>query len=683
MYILFNGRGFQMKKFLIFSVLFMIAAAVFAAGNFGAPAKYTLITEPGDARGLEIAKGYLYCGTRKDLYVYDISNPLKPVKVGVLKNIGAARQISHKGNYLYITMRQAGIKIIDISNPTKPKVAGFYDTVEMATGIDIAGNLLFCAQRIYGVETLDISDPVNPRPVSLQRTHEAQSCIYKDKILYVGDWGASYLTVIDMKDPANPAILSQQPLDGYGDGVDVVGNYCYAATGHHSRSKDQTARHGAGHGLEIFSLDDPAKPQKLSVVKFPKFHRTGNDYWSVRVSGDTAVVVDTHNGAFVVDVKDKKNPVIKSHALFPKVMSGNQKLPACAADLVLGDNVAYIAVQGVGLAVLPVKGVTFSHPRPQFDLKISQSGKKAVPNYKRYDFNCTVRRVAIKNDTAYVACSVKGLKVLDLESGKVRQEIPVACAYDVTLDNDKLYIAAGYDGIISCKINPDMTLTQIAHNKYLFDSENKRRHAICVQMLNKFSTGNLMALSDRGAWVYFVDVTRNMKLTGRYQWIRQLYGDAMPDCDINGIVPVHCCGFGAMWFDIKGDKAVEIARDAEQKNLSGQSEGWTVLNGKFLAPSIRGYTLLDPSTCGKNFKQQRVYRKFDGTATANGNIVAFAGRVRGTVRVYDFSNEEKPVELKDFAVNVMGTCDRIRFWKDRVVVPAGLDGLLVSDKPVK
>ena len=672
-----------MKKTAVFSILFAAAVVVFAAGNYGTAAKYDLITEPGDARGLEIAKGYLYCGTRSDLYVYDISDPLKPVKAGVLKKIGCTRQIAHRGNYLYITMRQNGIKIIDISDPVNPKEAGFYDTVEMATGIDIAGNLLFCAQRIYGVETLDISDPLAPRPVSLQRTSEAQSCIYKDKILYVGDWGASFLTVIDMQDPANPSILSQQPLDGYGDGVDVVGKYCYAATGHHSRSKDRTARHGAGHGLEIFSLDDPANPKKLSVIKFPKFHRTGNDYWTVRVSNDTAVVVDTHNGAFVVDVKDKNKPAVKQHAVFPEVKTGNQSLPACAADLELGNGAAYIAVQGIGLAVMPVDGVTFSSPRPEFKQKISQRRKKPLANYKRYDFNCTVRRVAVKNDTAYIACSVKGLKALDLVSGKVIQEIPASCVYDVAIDGNKLYCAAGYDGIITYKINKNMTLTETARQKYFYDPERKRNFTACVQMINKPPTGKFLAFSDRGAWVYFVDTTQKMKLAGRYQWIRQLYGDAMPDRDINGIFPVHYCGFGTLWFDISGDNVVEIARVENQKNLSGQSEGWTVLNGRFFTPSYWGYSLLDPAVCGKGFKQQRSRGLFGGTATADGNIVALAGRVSGTVRVFDFSNENKPVELKEFAFNVMGTCDRIRFWKKHIVVPAGLDGLLVSNKAVK
>ena len=672
-----------MKGKIVIALFFLSAITVFASGKTESAARCTLLREPGGIRGLEIVGKYLYCGTRKDLIVYDISDPVKPVKAGVLKNIGCTRQISHRGNYLYITMRHAGIKIIDISKPAKPEAAGFYDTVEMATGIDIAGDLLFCAQRIYGVETLDISDPLKPRPLSLQRTSEAQSCVYEDTKLYVGDWGASLLTVIDMKDPAKPYILSQHKLDGYGDGVAVAGKYCYVSTGHHSRAKDRAKRHGAGHGLEIFSLENPAFPRFVSRIKFPRFHITGNDYWTVRVSGNTAVAADTHNGVFIVDVSDKKNPFIKQHIVFPEVKTGKVVLPACAADIELGNNAVYVAVQDIGLAVIPVNGVRFIPPRPEFKTALSSVKKASPANYDRYDFNCTVRRAAIKEDTAYIACSVKGIKVLNLASGKVIQEIPVPCAYDVTLDGNKLFCAAGYDGILTYEINSDMTLSEISRQNKFVDPVKKTVHTPCIQMAVKPQTGKLLAFSDRSAWVYFADTAQNMKLVHRTQWVRLLYGDAMPDDDINGIFPVHWCGYGTIWFDVSGDTAIEKVRTAEQQSLSGQSEGWGVLNGKFLAPSVRGYTLLAPENYGNKFEHHRCNRKFRGTVTVSGNIAAFACRVSGTVRVYDISDEKNPVELKDFALNIPGTCDRIRFWKGHLVVPAGLDGLLVSKKTVK
>ena len=667
-----------MKKICLVLLAAFISLICAAQTTKFSEAQYTLIKDKDDSRALEIAKGYLFSGGRNSLIVYDISDPLNPVKKAELKNVRGSRQMAHKGDYLYITQRAAGIKIIDIKNPLKPKIAGFYDTVEMATGIDIVGNLLFCAQRIYGVETLDISDPVRPRPVSLQRTQEAQSCLYRDGRLYVGDWAASYLTVIDMRNPAKPSIIAQQPLDGFGDGLDIVGDYCYAATGHHSRGK-KSERFGAGHGLEIFSMKNPDAPEKLSVIKFPKFHRTGNDYWTVRVSGDTAVVADTHNGIFIVDVKDKKNPVIKQRALFPEEKG---TLPACVSDIELGNNVVYASIQNVGLAVIPLKGVTFSAPRPDVKASFSTSAKDELKNYKRYDFNATVRRVAVANDKAYIACSMAGLKVLDLNSEKVIQSVSLPCAFDVAIDKDKLYCAAGFDGIYTYEIQSDGKLKELCRRRKFLVPSRKRENSMNIQMLMKPSTGNLLAFSDRSAWIYFADTTNNLQIVTRDQWIRLLYGDALPDDDINGILPVHFCGFGTLWFDIKGKTPVVAARIAEQKNISGQSEGWSILNGKFLAPSNRGITLLSAEDSGKDSKRTP-HREMSGTATANGNIAAFTHRIKGTVKVFDLTDPQKPIELKEYALKLDGTPDRARFWKGHLLVPAGLDGLLVSKKPVK
>lgn len=669
-------------KRLLFSLLALFCSTPLFAEKFGTPLKYDLIKTGDGSRALEIAKGHLYSAGRKNLSVYDISNPAKPRLVYTLKNTGAGRQMAHKGDYLYITRRGDGITIVNIKNPVRPKICGFFDTVEMATGCAIAGNLLFCAQRIYGVETLDISDPEHPRTVSLQRTHEAQSSVYKNGYLYVGDWGASYLTTIDMRDPVNPRIVSKKPLDGYGDGVDVDENYCYAATGHHSRNRNRKMRHGRGHGLEIYSIKDPANPAFVSRVKFPAFHMVGNDFWTVRVSGNTAVVADTHNGAFIVDITDRKKPVIKHRAVFPEKKYGKDMRPDCAADLELGKGVAYVAVQATGIAVIPAKGVTFSKAQPDFTARTAEAAPKTFPAWKKYDFGATVRRVSVKGDLAYVSASVKGLNVLDLKSGRKLQQIPLACAYDTSIKNDQLFCAAGDDGVVVYKINRDGTLTETARKSDF--TLNGRKFKLRPQMLIAPSTGNFLAISDRSNHIYFADVTDpgNMKLVVRDHWVRLLYGDAIPDNDINGILPVHFCGFGTLWFDLNGSVPKVVARIADQKNISGQSEGWSILDGKFFAVSRYGHSLLDPAVYGKGFKKYG-FKEASGTVTVDGSIAICSNRRSGTVNVFDYSDLNAPVELKKFALKISGTPDRARFWKGRAVVPAGLDGLLVSKEKLK
>ena len=675
-----------LKKALLF-LLPLGCAALWADSRYGRMADFDIIPESDGSLCLEIAKGYLFSGGKKHLTVYDIKEPSKPKKAAVLENIGETRQMVKKGNYLYISQRAAGILIVDISNPCKPKKAGFYDTAEFATGLATAGNLLFCAQRIFGVEIIDISNPVKLRTVALQRTYEAQSCTYRNGYIYVGDWEDAFLTVIDAKNPASPRIVSEHKLDGYGDGVFTDDKFCYAATGHHKQSGKASERHGRGHGLEIFSLDDPAKPKFVSRVDFPKLYTLGNDFWSVRVSGDTAVVADTHNGVFIVDVRDRKNPVIKQRAVFPPAKGSKTKISACCADIELGNKVIYASIKGVGVAVIPCNDVTFVKPESDVTVNTSAAAKLPVPGWKRYDLGSSVRRVAVRNNFAYAAASMGGLKVVDLESGRTVQSFSLACAYDVTIRGSKLYCAAGTDGIVTYLINCDGTLSELSRTVKFIRPTTKEEFTPSPKVILAPSTGNTLVWSDRGSWVCISKADNPAEIINRARWIRLIYGDPLPDDDINGILPVHFCNFGTVWFDLKDGKAVELSRDDSMKDVSGRAKGglmeaWSVFDGKFFAPSQSGYTLLDPAVCGKNFKTYKM-PGIGGSATVCGKYIAITDRHAGTVKLFDFTDIAKPVEIKEFSLKIPGTPERAKFWKGHLIVPAGLDGLLVSENKIE
>lgn len=676
----------MLKKTVIF-LLIGISTLLRAQSSRVTATDYKIIPDADGSLCLEIAKGHLFSGGRKHLTVYDISDPVSPVKVAVLQNIGETRQMVHRGDYLYISQRAAGILIVDIKDPRTPKKAGFFDTVEFATGLSTAGNLLFCAQRIFGIETIDLSDPVKPRTLSLQRTYEAQSCTARDGYVYVGDWEDAKLTVIDMRDPVNPRTVCSHPLDGYGDGICTDDKFCYAATGHHKQSGELSKRHGTGHGLEIFSLEDPAKPKFISRVDFPKLYTLGNDFWTVRVCKDTAVVADTHNGVFTVDVKDRKNPVIKKHIVFPPEKKSKNKINACCADIELGNKVIYASIKGVGVAVIPDENIFINNAKKDFQIKSSAAAKPELPGWKRYDVNSNVRRIAVFGNTAYAAASMGGLKVIDLTSGKIKQTFPLYCAYDVSIRNGKLYCAAGEDGIVTYKINCDETLTEIKRTRSFIRPTTKELYTPKPQLILAPSTGNTLVWSDRGSWVCISDADNPEKILNRARWIRLIYGDPLPDDDINGILPVHFCNFGTVWFDLKNDKVTEVSRDDSMKDVSGRAKGglmeaWSVLNGKFFAPSLAGYTLLDPAKYGKDFKSVKI-SGLGGSATVCGKYIAITDRHAGSVKLFDFSDMNDPKEIEDFRLKIPGTPERAKFWNGHLVVPAGFDGILVSKKKIK
>ena len=171
------------------------------------------------------------------LHVVNIAEPLEPKVLGKLGGLGEVRQLVVRDGTAYIGSRHDGLFIVDATDPEKPELLKHYDTVEFATGMELAGDVLFAAHRNFGVELIDVSDPRNPQHLSLIRTGEAQSVVSRDGFLYVGVWASSELVVVDARNPRQPTITARCPLDGYGDGVDVEGNYVYVATGHHPEAQ--------------------------------------------------------------------------------------------------------------------------------------------------------------------------------------------------------------------------------------------------------------------------------------------------------------------------------------------------------------------------------------------------------------------------------------------------------------
>ncbi len=194
------------------------------------------------------------------------------------------------------------------------------------------------------------------RPVHLSTvcTGEAQSVVARNGVLYADVWGSRELVICDVSDPYRPAVISKTPLDQYGDGVALRGNYCFVATGHHARGwrrkdEDTLPQHGGGHGLEILDVSDPEKPVFVSRVKTRRFYRIGMDMWDVMVAGDYAFLGETYNGVFVVDISKIDRPRFVAHrqlATVPRSIDGletGEHLPAPVGGIALAKDTLYVA----------------------------------------------------------------------------------------------------------------------------------------------------------------------------------------------------------------------------------------------------------------------------------------------------------------------------------------------------
>jgi hypothetical protein len=326
------------------------------------------------------------------IYSFDISSPENPVLLGKLSGLGNVRQIEVQGGFAYVTSREEGLFVIDITNPNKMVKVAHYDTLELGTGIAVCGSIAAVSNRQYGVEFADISDPEDPVFLGMVRTGEAQSVFFKDTLAVVGDWGTKEVVLVNISNPREPKIISKVELDGYGDGIFVKNNLCFAATGHHARgwNRDDTdsTYWGKGHGLEIIDITDPHNPEKLSILKLPvRFHQIYADMWDVQVTGNYAFVGDSEAGLFAVDVSDPNHPFFVGHATLPVVempdysdshFKGGKK-SAPVGGFAIGDGVVYVAGKMSDLYIISAKKLAKSIPVKELSETINPGIKNDNP----------------------------------------------------------------------------------------------------------------------------------------------------------------------------------------------------------------------------------------------------------------------------------------------------------------
>ncbi len=656
------------------------------------PAKYgpalasELVAGSNGCCAVEVAGDYLYAAGGDSLVVYEIkTDPAKPQRVAELKGIKGGRQIAIYKDTAYLTARNHGLWIVDIANPRAPKLIRRYDTLELATGIAASENVVFIAHRVYGVQLLDVTDPRSPKHLSQVRTAEAQSVVYRDGLLYIGDWGVGKLTIADVRDLHHPKVVGQGTLDGFGDGVFLKDNLCFCSTGHDAKSGPAEARPGNGRGVEAFDITDSAHPKRLGGFKFPRFLPRDNDYWTSRACGHTLFCVDSHNGFYVVDVSDPANLKGLGHLQLPppvytwKVPDDRKLSHDCCASLATGDGLVYLAGLTTGLYVVRAAAAT-KQPRPELRFTLPAEASAPVDRrLRRYDLGAQVRRVAVKGDFAYVAASHAGLKLFSIGTDGLKELRTWSreCVYDVSVQGDMLYVAENNQDLVAYRIGADGDLTELARAQL----DGKQT----VQIVHPFLNGKYLAVSCGTGWFCILDATDLKRLKQVYGGGAGgiLYGDMFPLRDRGGLFPVNWHSRGIAWYDLTG--ATPVLASKENPPQGSQLDGVDLLdNGLFVFP-VRGsrLALIDPKAPGEpktvQVKGLVPGLPVAGIPTVNGNLVAFASRRDGKVVTVDMTDPEHPVLVADRCYDLsQGNCDRIAFHHGKMIIPAGHYGLVVE-----
>jgi len=652
-----------------------------SSSGYGPQLINTFNTGIGPTMDVTIEGKHAYAIGNRSLHVLDISEPGKPYPVGKIGGLGRVRQIVVNAGIAYITSREDGLFIVDVRDSKKPTLISHFDTIEFATGVCISGDVFFVACRSFGVELIDVSNPSQPRHLSTVRTGEAQSVVERNGYLYAGVWGTSEIVTVDVRNPWKPLIKSRVPLDGYGDGVDVQDDYLYAATGHHSRRKPRSKPgdpgFGRGHGLEVLNITNPAQPKPVSRVKFPPSYNIRDDMWSVTIANDHAFVADTHNGVFVLNVKDPLFPKFAGHWPLPK--NEEEQLPGFVSGLVPSEGHLYVADGRSDLHVLTAPGmakIPIVEDKTSATIPATQPAETDVP-YRVYRTNGQVYGVDFAGDTAIVACGTEGVHVLNITPRfeNLSQLKTAGKATDVCIAGDLIHIAEGSAGMGIYRLNSDKVLNEIGRYRVPKNT---------IKQIEIPGDGTYAIVQIGVHKIHIVDLTNpaipRKVLEDQHPGL--LYGDQLMRGLVDGR---YTCAFwhvsGLHWYDLKAEGGPRYTEDNFPGRI-GSGNGLIAHANKTLAITRGGYLLLDRVE-RRELKDVPIYRigsrrRHLGKPTIADNRLYTVDRQLGLVTIADITDLKNPKLVDQF--ELPGNPSRAIVHQGVLIIPDGYHGLLVFDR---
>ena len=643
----------------------------------------------GAAMGVTIDRETLYCIAGTSLYSLDISEPLAPKVLGRLDGMDNRRQVVAQGGFVYVVSRETGLRIVDARDPRNMRLRSRYDSVEFATGIDVVGGTAFLSERIYGVEVVDVSDPDNPAHVCIRKTGESQSNRYKDGYLYSGEWGSGKVTVFDAHDLKGFRAIRHLELGGFGDGVEIDGGFLYCSTGHDAKNRrirEVPDPVGAGRGLDIFSLADPANPTWVSRIDFPVFKPRNEDFWTPRVANGLAFCCDSHNGLFVVDVRDPATPKILDR--FCVEDPGHGWPSAAISSVAIGKGCIYVTSAPGGLWAVPVDGVE-PPVRAKGVPPASPGHREAYPtdtarfHVYRPPAAGQARTACLRGDVVYAAFGDAGLHVLEvLPEGGFRKlgELPGRRRVtDCCFVGDRLVVAEGVDGFAVYEMEGAVGFREVARRPMLSAGATVAfwcwpvggRHAVLSARKGGYEVFDADDICRPDALVRFF---------GTCQWDKYL-----PDRAIGGAFPTLVPYRGIVWLDLGASVPKLGGEESYGTHIAGQDNGVCAFgDDRYLYTAGNGYVFLWPDRRRSEWRPfppveafgEGEASRFGGIPRSDGRLVVCTGRSTRQCAVWDFSDRNAPKLLR--AYRLSGNPDLAVLHRGRAIIPAGHQGLVME-----
>jgi len=623
-------------------------------------------------------KGLLYAIAPNKLCIFRPGPGGALTPVGELEGLGATRQIELVGNLAGVTSREDGFWLIDVSRAERPQLLSHYDTIELATGIAMSDHVALVACRQYGIEQIDITNPRRPRHLSTFRTGEAQSVFLSQGLAYVGDWGTRELVICNLRNPWKPEPVAHLALDGFGDGVFVRGKVCFAATGHHSRQMRQRLpsdpAYGRGHGMEIIDVSNPREPRLISRVKLPRLYQQKSyDMWDVQVSGDLAVVGDTHNGIYVFNVRDLAHPVPVGYRQLP--LCGDERLPGAVGGFAIGEDCLYVAGPQTGLHTLALPGIRPVMIAERLEVPAQRPAAEIKsPARVAYRPEGQVHEVAVDpvRGDVWVAAGSAGLHRLRLDDPRAGKQVVATQSVAFSVDVQGGVVAVG-EGVAGLSLWRPTAAGAELLGRYQspVGGIGQVRLSPDVRYLVVHAGPNKLEVLD-------IRSPKQPKCVLDDQHLGLFYRTPFS----HGFLPDG--RFGVLWhatgmyvFTVGGEQGPRYAgwTIPGAVNFAG---GMAAYGDRFLATCNGGYavlkdgqTTISPKTDLVRIPGQRI----EGKPSVFGTTLYVSQRWKGQIAAVDISAPQKP-KLR-WTLQVEGNPGTVQELRGQAVIPAGYDGVIV------
>ncbi len=292
---------------------------------------------------------YVVLGVGPRILLLDVSQPGQPQVLGQTPVLpGIVDNITPAAGRVYAGLGKGGLAIVDLLEPAQPQLAGIYETGGFVSDIEVVGERAF----------------VSSSPIWDGST-----------------WTGSNLQILDIANPAAPALLASYDTPGWEMGVAVSGDTAYVADG--------------DGGVQVLDVSDPTSPWEVGNYITP------GPAMAVAVSDNRLYVADFIQGLLVLDITARAEPT----------EIGALKTAGHARRLTVQDSIAYVSGEEAGVSVVDVSQAA----APALVDTIAPAGD--------------IRDVAVRGEQIYLADRKNGLHIWQ----NTQEGAPVQVGYFDTL----------------------------------------------------------------------------------------------------------------------------------------------------------------------------------------------------------------------------------------------------------